>query len=150
MARSMKPIDCNQSLHLTKSDFQKTYMGKQCKTLAEGLATAIAATKLCAPVRTQEPYFPKRSPGRTPSDPEARWEQAIWLQWSDLTSPAVQFGWKHILHYQTMLRNENANIGWGEVDLIGMSTAHLPVVIELKVQTGNTPASMLVRPQPMP
>lgn len=143
-------IDPTRSLHLLKEDFRKRYAAGQCDALRAGLDSAIAATEAAAPVRTRK-YFRELSSQdlkpRAPAHPEARWEEALYHQWKGGNCDGVPDAWKRIVHYQVMLRDENAkDAGWGEVDLLGMSNEGVPVVIELKGPTASdTPASMLVQ-----
>ncbi len=42
-----------------------------------------------------------------------------------------------ILSYQLPLYGQQASGGWGKVDLVGISPAHLPVVIEVKAENAK-------------
>jgi hypothetical protein len=143
--RSMREIDVGEGLHVLKRDhFQKQYMGAQCDALRAGLARAIEATLAAAPVR-REPYVLDRAALRIPKGPEARWEQAIWNQWSRAESLPAVGAWERIVSYQVMLRDTNGDAGWGEIDLLGVTEDARPVVIELKAPgASDTPAAMLV------
>ncbi len=139
----MYEIDCAESLHITKGRFRKQYMAMQCQQLERGLDQAIEATKEFAPVRVAKTYFPQRAE-RLPRDDESKWEEAIWRRWSHPeATPAPD--WNRILYYQVMLRDTNKDLGWGEIDLIGIREELIPVVVELKIQESITPASTMVQ-----
>jgi len=140
----MRAMDPCKGLHALKTAFQKKYTAQQCDALLSKLDTAIAATLDAAPVR-REKYFPARA-NRTPTGGEAKWEQAMWKQWSQDGCDSVPGGWYRIVHYQLMLRGTNKDKDWGEIDLLGVSHQGLPVVIELKASdASDTPASLLVQ-----
>jgi hypothetical protein len=140
----MRVIDPGKGLHLLKDDFQKRYTTEQCDALVRQLDIAMDATLAAAPVR-HEKYFRVRLT-RKPSEPEAKWEQSMWEQWSQLNCDSVPGAWYRLIHYQTMLRATNKDRQWGEIDLLGVSHQGLPVVVELKApRSSETPASLLVQ-----
>ena len=90
----MRAMDPCKGLHALKTDFQKKYTAQQCDALLSELKTAITATLDAAPVRRGK-YFLARA-NRTPSEEEAKWEQAMWEQWSQLRCDSVPGGWYRI------------------------------------------------------
>jgi len=142
-------IDCTKSMHVLKNAFTKTYLAEQCEELLGGLDRAISATVECAPVRRNSGYLVDRD-GGAPSakSTEALWERAMWARFRDpRTSPTVPGAWYRLVTYQVPLQNTRADVGWGDVDLIGVSHQGLPVVVELKRPDAHdvTPAEMLVQ-----
>lgn len=117
---------------------RQTEMREQCEQLLLCLADAIRHTEELAPVRTN-PYPLRRQPrntitGRKQDWRESHWEEAAWRYWNmdNGQGRPVPNAWEKIIGYQVMLRNENADQDWGEVDLLGVSEAASPVVIEMK------------------
>jgi hypothetical protein len=137
-----RAIDCSQSLHLLGRSFQLRHLERQASELLEGLDAAICATELVAPVRAKSPYQLSRSQSRTPRGREAVWEQAIWREWHVAPQRATDFipgVCRAIVAYQVMLRDTNLDTGWGEIDLLGVASDGLPVVIELKADSSTEP-----------
>ncbi len=141
----MRVINPDLGLHRLKRDFfQKRHLAAQCDALREGIDRALDATLAAAPVR-RKAYALRRDPGRLPAHPEARWEQGCWEQWSRPTSDPAPDAWHRLIGYQVMLRNDNDNEEWGEIDLLGASALGHPLVIELKAPNStDTPAEMMV------
>ncbi len=141
----MRLVNPEHGLHrLKRGHFQKRYMAAQCDALCATIDRAIAVTLAAAPVR-RSPYPLSRSLGRVPAEPEARWEQGLWEQWSTPTSPSLPAVWHRLVSYQVMLRNTNGDEEWGEIDLLGASLDGGPMVIELKAPNANdTPAEMMI------
>lgn len=93
-------------------------------------------TVALAPVRQNAPYVLSRDPGRVIGAVrrhwrEVHWEEAMWLRWHE-SKNMDGLPWRTILTYQMMLRNDNGDESWGEVDLVGVDDRCAPVVIELK------------------
>src|SRR3954447_23960210 len=130
--RSMRTVDREASLHIQGQVFQLKYLAEQADSLLEGIDDLIAATERAAPVRARQPYVLARHRAGTPVNEEARWERAIWSEWSQADSEFVPGVCSGIVSYQVMLRDANTDKGWGEVDLLGRSPEGCPVVIELK------------------
>src|SRR4051812_34024006 len=126
---AMNPLDPTTGLHVLKSRFQKKYMGEQCEFLLAHLDEVIHHTFRFAPVRNR-PYLVDHANARRPEHPEGQLERALHAQWVGECEPAVGC-WDRLVAFQVNLPNERSDEGWGEIDLLGMNTARLPVVIEL-------------------
>lgn len=71
------------------------------------------------------------------SERERLLEQAIWVQWSQTGGEGqgrefIPDICRYLQAYQVPLQESRDDLGWGKVDLIGVSSRGLPVVIELK------------------
>lgn len=141
MAGEIKNIEPTMSLQDVMNRIQLRFMDEQAQQMVSHLDALIERTEEVAPVRTAA-YALTRKPevrtfGCTGREKdrwqEKQWEDACYHAWSDnadgLSTP-VPF--RRIVSYQVMLRNTNADTGWGKVDLLGASAESLPVVIELK------------------
>ena len=135
----MRQVSQGVSLHAQGDVFQLKYLAEQAELLMDGIDDLIAATERAAPVRTRQPYVLKRTVGGSPINEEARWERAIWSEWHDADEEFVPGVCSGIVSYQVMLRDRNADKGWGEIDLLGRSPEGWPVVIELKGASSNEP-----------
>jgi hypothetical protein len=133
------------SLHLLKHKFQKRFLAQQCTSLTNCLTDALAATATAAPVR-ENPYIIDRpKPRGSLAHDEARWEEALFWQWKD-PGPGRAAPWQRLLTYQVNLPNKQAADDWGEIDLLGVSTQQLPVIVELKApRSAESPAQMLIQ-----
>lgn len=73
--------------------------------------------------------------------PEDRWERTIWRKWRPFKNNMPVSGFHalapKILSYQLPLYGKQVSEGWGKVDLVGISPAHLPVVIEVKAENAK-------------
>lgn len=134
----MRVVDCHKSLHAQGDVFQLKYLTQQAETLLTCIDDLITATELAAPVRKKQQYVLVRKSAGAPVNEEARWERAIWSEWNknraDDFLPGVC---SSIMSYQVMLRDANTDKRWGEIHLIGRSSAGAPVVIELKGASSN-------------
>src|SRR5438876_4881685 len=83
----MRAMDPCKGLHVLKTDFQKKYTAQQCDALLSKLDTAIAATLASAPERPGKYFRAHVNP--TATQGEAKWERAMWEQWSQLRCVAV-------------------------------------------------------------
>jgi hypothetical protein len=75
-------------------------------------------------------------------------ENAIWQQWrKNEGKPQGRYFMpdvcRHIQSFQVPLQDELADIGWGMIDLVGVSHDYFPVVLELKQEDGDIPLWML-------
>lgn len=140
----MPIFDCRRSLHMIKDDFDKTHMREQCAQLVAEFDEAYGRTVACAPVRSN-PYVLTRPQDRIVQGPEAKWEEAILRQWSGANARPVVGLWHRVVTYQMMLRDSKRDLGWGEVDLLAVSSCGRPVIVEIKVNPNDTPAKMLVQ-----
>lgn len=55
----------------------------------------------------------------------------------------LRFCCRAIQAYQVPLKNTENDVGWGKVDLVGVSPQWTPVVIELKQEVGDNPLRMI-------
>jgi hypothetical protein len=137
--RTLSPA---KGLHVLKNEFQKKYLREQCEFLLAHLDEAIHHTFRLAPVRNR-PYLVDHANARRPEHPEGQLERALHAQWAGECEPAVGC-WERLVAFQVNLPNERGDQGWGEIDLLGMSTTRLPVVVELKQGNAtDTPAANL-------
>jgi hypothetical protein len=127
--------DYTQSLHRLKDEVNQW---RQLQAHIEGVTAnikdAIAATLASAPVRNL-PFELDRTDGGNPKGPEAKWERAIWDLWGrDFRSPSYFLDdvCQYIHTFAMPLYATQNQDGWGEVDLVGVDSNYLPVVIELK------------------
>ncbi len=134
-------LDTTAGLHVVKSQFNKTFMEPQCRQLFDQLDQAIAATRKVAPLRDQGYLTRPRTESGEPLGEEARWERGLWRQWSSPDAQPVAGAWERIATYQENLPSSIQANGWGEIDLIGVSSNGLPVIIELKAPNPNQPQS---------
>ena len=141
---TMNDLDPTLGLHVLKREFQKKYMGEQCESLLAHLDEAIDHTLRLAPVR-ERPYLVSHESAKHPIHAEGRLERALHGQWvAPQCEPAVGC-WQRIIAFQVNLPNERDD-HWGEIDLLGVDNAGLPVVIELKqADATDTPAALLVQ-----
>lgn len=142
----MKQIEPEMSLHMVMNSIQLRYMEMQAKQIADHLDSLLQKTEDAAPVRAK-PYALTRNPEiRTFSSTgrekdrwqEKHWEEACYHKWADGTDKLHSLiPFRRAVSYQVMLRNTNADKGWGEIDLLGASAEGLPVVVELKSKTSE-------------
>lgn len=87
---------------------------------------------------------------KAPALEESRLERAVWLRWRpDRNNPNMPPFLKDVapkvLAYQVPLFAKKLKSGWGYIDLLGVSTGNLPVVIELKAGgSDESPLRMLL------
>ena len=149
-ANRIKPIDCAAALHeLVPSVNQLTYMTEHAVRLVEVLNVKLERTYALAPKRKQS-YKLIRRERKNPQDRERLLEKAIWMQWNEAAvkrhgQSFVVGLCRHIQTYQTPLQGSRSDTSWGKIDLVGVTDAGLPVVLELKREDSNdTPLRMLV------
>lgn len=112
---------------------QKKYLGLQSDALRDGLKTAIHATFTEAPVRRQG-FKLDRSPTESidVGAQERRLEAAMMARWSRPGMWPVPEAWERLVAFQVPLFAEQVMQGWGYIDLLGVNSVGLPVVVELK------------------
>lgn len=125
-----------EGLHVLKDAWcQKAHFGVQSRELAESgrLSAAIAATFAAAPVRQQE-FRLSRSVAEDihESQQERRLESAMMRRWGSAGMWPVPGAWIRLVACQVPLFNQQLRDGWGYIDLLGVTTNGLPVVVELK------------------
>ena len=142
----MVATPCNTSFHKWKDEIRQiTKMDMQCGRLLECLRNAVDATKHAAPCGEPGPHPLMRVPRPNLEHcrsqlRECHWEESLWRKYGQDSSDPVPGLWARILSYQVMLRNENdADAGWGEIDLLGVTANGLPVVVELKSESCREP-----------
>lgn len=123
-------------LHVLKDKWkQKKYLGPQSKLLAkrENLSAAILATFDAAPERRKD-FRLDRKPTKTigNSQVERQLEAAILERWSSLGMWPIPGAWTSLVAFQVPLFNEKDKGRWGYIDLLGVNSQGLPVVVELK------------------
>jgi Holliday junction resolvase-like predicted endonuclease len=146
MKNLMKTIEPAMSLHEVMNRIQLRFMAEQTTQIKQYLPSLIENTSKVAPVR-RNPYKLKRPDKRRELNrlsnahgiwDEKHWEEACYHKWSKRAhglAPSMPF--RRTVSYQVMLRNTNADKGWGEIDLLAGSADKLPVVIELKSKTSE-------------
>jgi Holliday junction resolvase-like predicted endonuclease len=134
------------SLHEVMNRIQLRFMAEQATQIERHLPSLLESTWKVAPVRLKSyklnrPSKPRElnrlSNARGIWD-ERHWEEACYHRWSSGAvglAPSIPF--RKTVSYQVMLRNTNADKGWGEIDLLAASADQLPVVIELKSRTSE-------------
>jgi hypothetical protein len=140
----------NETLQSLKDEFLLRYMEDQCLALLEHLGDQMKKTCDAAPVRStaergEDPYClspvltkERKALARLGREANGKWQKvkedhlefAIWQQFQDkkfVSCDAIQT-------FQMPLKDRNVDKKWGKVDLVGISSKNLPVVVELKKQ----------------
>jgi hypothetical protein len=124
------------TLHQLGKICQLRYMEQQCNEVLTHLDALVRNTLNAAPVRLSRPYPLERSDHGKCWNREHRIERAIWRQygrnWRPGSSPFLPGVCSFLQSFQVMLRHENGDVGWGEIDLLGTTPAWLTAVVELK------------------
>jgi len=147
MSRQQNVLDKTMSLHVIKDKMQLRFAEQHADFIAKNLETLIENTYRVAPVRKADHPYPLDRKDRLNLTPSAKplekhWEEAIYRKWKngeDDLGPRVPF--RKIVGYQVMLRDNNDDVGWGELDLFGATAENVPVAIELK----TIPSEYLLR-----
>jgi hypothetical protein len=86
-----------------------------------------------------------RKPGALLTHPEVRYERAMFQKWrTDNGSPDC--GWERIVDYQVPVSDRKPSLlGLRAIDLLGVNSARLPAVIELKVSRKKKEADSPLR-----
>jgi hypothetical protein len=138
-------LDAAHGLHCLKDRWvQIAYLPQQCQHLASGenFQSACAITRLAAPPRWRrnprgrmlylDPHPERLEPDQTMR--ESRLERAMFRRWGRSDSQYVEKAWHRLIKYQVPLKeNRNSPAGLKAIDLLGVTAACIPVVIELKV-----------------
>jgi len=118
------------------------------------LARLLWVTEKKARIRRKQHYYTQLTRSETPgpADAEERLERAIWINWrlhpKKSEAPSRQFlsNMLGLLAYQVPLYDQRKKDSWGAIDLVGVSTNHLPVVIEVKQELSEeSPLRMLLQ-----
>lgn len=121
-------------LHLLKNAWgQKKHLDAQAKYLAEKLNVAIEATLAAAPLRTQG--FALSRPATesiSETKEESLLESAMLARWNQTGLWEIPGAWSRLVAFQTPLFSAQKKDSWGYIDLLGVDSAGLPVVVELK------------------
>ena len=146
MAQTPKTILHEEDLHTVGEALnQLTFMGAHSETLISQLNVKMEMTYLSAPRRKSD-YKLIRKLKRNPVQREDKLEWSIWNTWNteDAKSGFVD-ECRFIQTYQMPLRRTNGDESWGSIDLIGVSSGFLPVVLELKRGgSEETPLRMII------
>jgi hypothetical protein len=132
-----EPIDSTQGLHRIKDLIDLEFMGDQANNLLKNLDAAIKATADLAPRRSKN-YRLKGGERSRLADPkkevwsEKDWEQALWNNHEEIKGAGAAWMWAEIVGYQEPLQESRRSLGWGKIDLLGITELGLPVIIELK------------------
>lgn len=128
-----------KGLHCLKNDTQLSYLKEQTLELLRCLDAAISATETEAPVRIN-PYklngTPRTALDKSKGVKEKHWEESLW-DYSRNPDNQPSVFWRSVTSFQVNLPNKKNDQNWGEVDLLGVSSSNLPVVIELKSNHGE-------------
>lgn len=131
------PLDFSQGLHRIKDRKELEFMGQHAQALLENLETAIEETRKKVPRRSKN-YRLKGGQRFQLADPtkelwsEKDWEQALWNNREEIKGAGAAGMWAEIIGYQEPLQESRNDLGWGKIDLLGITETGLPVVIELK------------------
>lgn len=152
-SRGCKPIDPALGLHeILESVRQRRYMKDHCEMLCKNLPAILEITHNAAPLRSRSKgpiYKLHREEKIDPLVEERLLEKRIWQAWNTTTAasggPFLDGVCHRIQTYQMPLKHERHDKRWGMIDLVGVTPAGLPVVIELKQDNASdTPLRALV------
>lgn len=121
-------------LHLLKDAWgQKKHLDEQSGWLARELGIAINATFDAATVRHQGFALSREATLNISDSQEERLlEAAILNRWSQPGLWEIPGAWSRLVSFQVPLFNERDRSSWGYIDLLGVNSRGLPVVVELK------------------
>jgi hypothetical protein len=137
-----QPLDEAMGFHELKNYVNLAHMEEQCDQILAFLERATDTTYAQAPVRGPGlDYMLLRHPPDANQEPpeggEDRIELAIWEQWDmNRREPFLRNMCRFVKSRQVPLSGTGDH-GWGPIDLVGVSLAWLPVVIELKAADAN-------------
>lgn len=147
MSGEMKKIEPDMSFHKVKDIIQLRFMAEQAKQIKEHLTKLLESTWRVAPVQQNCPYVlcrdGKRRKLRQTDNARSKWDEKHWEEacyhkwYCGEDGLASSFPFRTIMSYQVMLRDTNEDREWGKIDLLGVSSKALPVVIELKSKDGE-------------
>jgi hypothetical protein len=150
----LKAIGDALALHeIVASVRQLSYMKQHSKALLGTLNVKLEITYARAPVGRQakgQTYELQRGEKPDPSVRERLLEKLIWRGWrfqavAEHGQPFFGEVCRFIQTYQMPLQGTRKDTSWGKIDLVGATSAALPVVIELKQEGAtDTPLRMLV------
>ena len=152
MPNQIRNIDGKKRLHeLCSLVNQISKMKQHSEKLIEFLDVEIEQTYAAAPKRVQG-YKLDRTERRNPDQKqrERLLEKAIWKRWqyesvSNNNEPFCPNLCYYIQTFQMPLQGQRTDKSWGKIDLVGVTEAGLPVVLELKRESSSeTPLRMLV------
>lgn len=128
------PPKIDDGLHILKDKWkQKKYLGPQSQLLADNLAKAIDATAQAAPERRQSFQLNRAPTGAIhDSEKERRLEAAMLLRWNRPNMSPIEKGWIRLVSFQVPLFDQQQKKHWGYIDLLGVNSSGLPVIVELK------------------
>lgn len=121
-------------LHVLKDEWiQKSYIGEQSSRLAEDLPLAISATRSAVHSRTQGFQLGRAITKRmNERSQERRLEAAMLMRWNNSSMWRLPAGWERLVAFQVPLFSQRQQDQWGSIDLLGVDSNGLPIVVELK------------------
>ena len=153
--KQLEQLDFNKGLHLLKKFIKKASAPEQAKEFLVNLTRCIDVTKGVVPKRrsragdgSDDLFCLHRhllsqkaslTNPKTLTREEDRLEREAWCHWSPSSADPVLEAWERLITFQMPLQNHRKDKAWGKVDLVGMSSAGLPVVIELKGGSSKEP-----------
>jgi len=132
--------------HVLKQGWtQKSHFAAQCEALLKDFSVALEATKVAAPLRGMKPkpYFPGNQ--RTAASAmgsnqrERKIEASLLDRWKRGKLSGNCLPKLSALESQVPLFGARKKRDWGYVDLLGISTAGAPVIVELKAASSENP-----------
>lgn len=121
------------SLHQIKDRLKpKNNIAEDCQLLIESLDELIENTRSKAPKREHRITLQQSPRTKGLSRPEDLVEEAIWRLWRRPSVAPVIGAWHKIIAYQVPLKNKRGDKDWGEIDLLGVSSQGLPMIVEVK------------------
>lgn len=139
MAKSLsRPLDLDyfQSLHRLKDLCeQKSYLEQDSKMIAGNLPEILKITE-GAVQRNRENFRLDRLDRQTTTrisenQEERRWEMELFLRWGE-RNRQISGVWDHLVAFQVPLFDQKQKDGWGYIDLMGINSSGVPVIVELK------------------
>jgi hypothetical protein len=124
-----------QGLHYLKDEWrQKSYLEDDCLALTARLDAAIRASEVAAPKRGERGYRLSRAD-----------EAQLFAAYGPGSGLSVSAVWHRLVAYQIPLFDSVARERWGNIDLLGLTEAGDPVVVELKIgESQDTPLHALL------
>ena len=161
MARNIRKIDPNLNMGMHELantrdgpdsfSFQLTYSKDQIEDSLANLDNLVKNTILKAPIRTKKDFCLLARPNlpKQLTHEEDKWERKMHEKWGPQASSDANYVdiCPRIQTYQYPLRDSlKKDVGWGEIDLLGIGPDFLPVPNELKQRKSDeSPLRMLVQ-----